>query len=120
MNNAREAILARSEPDSVTRLMDEAVLEQFDRAGMGEHPKFIAMLEALISPESGLTKIRKAKSEAYKLLEEAIEAAKVNSLNALREAAEEALDQFEQMERMFRDDKEFQSALNNLRAALGR
>lgn len=120
MKNAREAFLARSEPDSVTRLMDEAVLEQFDRAGLGEHPKFISMLKALISPESGLTEIRKAKSEAYKLLEEAIEAAKVKTSNALCEAAEEALDQLEQMERMFRDDKEFQSALNNLRAALGR
>lgn len=120
MNNARKAFLARSEPDSATRLMDEAVLEQFDRADLGEHPKFIAMLEALISLELSLTKIRKAKSEAYKLLEEVTEAAKVNSSNALREAAEEALDQLEQMERMFRDDVEFMSALNKLRAALGR
>lgn len=51
MNNARNAFLARSTPGSGNRLMDEAVLMQFDRVGLGEHPKVIAMLEALTSPE---------------------------------------------------------------------
>ena len=120
MNTARKAFLDRSKPGSTNRLMDEAVLEQFDRASLGEHPKVIAMLEALTSPESSHAKFRKAKSEAYKLLEEVTEAANVNSANVLHEAAEEALGQFEQMERMFRDDEDFMSTLNKLRAALGR
>lgn len=71
MNAAREAFLARSKPGSALRVADEFCLEQFDQAGLGEHPKVLAMLEALASPKLNLAECRKTKGAAYKLLEKA-------------------------------------------------
>ena len=64
----REAYLARSKPGSADRSVDEFVLERFDNAGLGHHPKFIAMLQAVTSPDVNLAECRKAKEAAYELL----------------------------------------------------
>ncbi len=65
--NPREAFLNRSEPLSATRVMDEAVLAQFDNAGLGNHPDFLAMLEVLVSDDPS-TNFRAVKARAYRLL----------------------------------------------------
>lgn len=84
MNAAREAFLARSEPGRALRVADEFCLEQFDHAGLGEHPKVLAMLEALASPEQNLAECRKAKGAAYKLLEKTKAAATQAAPSSMR------------------------------------
>lgn len=66
MNDIRKKFLNRSPKGSSGRIEDEALVERFDNARLGEHPKFLAMLEALL-PESN-DSARHAKAAAYRLL----------------------------------------------------
>ena len=65
-NVIREALLARSEPDSANRLVDEFVLDQFDQAGLGEHPTFLKFLAATVNIDAADWKT--AKNAAYSVL----------------------------------------------------
>lgn len=65
----REAFLKRTLPGSAARAVDEECLARFDKAGLGNHPTFLAMLEALAS-DAPNTNYRAAKKKAYKLFNE--------------------------------------------------
>jgi hypothetical protein len=70
-NEIRSAFIERSAPGSATRSADEFVLEQFDQNGLGEHPEFLRMLDAITSEEPNLAHCRQAKGKAYRLLRNA-------------------------------------------------
>ena len=65
-NVIREAFLARSEPDSANRLVDEFMLDQFDQAGLGEHPTFLKFLATTVNIDAADWKT--AKNAAYSVL----------------------------------------------------
>lgn len=64
----RENYLARSPANSVTRVVSEAVIAEFDQHGLGSHKTFLTMLEKAVDPEGHYSDWKKAKTAAYSVL----------------------------------------------------